>query len=87
MMDTPNMIHSLIEEALHPKHIQVVDLSHQHRHHTQAPKGQGHYHLIISPDAFNTTNRITQHRKIYELLGPLMKTRIHAMKITVTQSD
>lgn len=85
MNDTAEWIQSTIKKTLQPKRIEVIDLSHQHRHHRQAPAGQGHYHLIISADAFSTANRITQHRVIYDLLSEAMQTRIHALKITVTQ--
>lgn len=83
MIETLDSIEQTLKTTLNPRQLEVLDLSHQHRHHKQAPKGQGHYHIRISNECFDTSNRIMQHRKIYAILAPLINTKIHALKITV----
>lgn len=72
-----------LQEKLKPSALRIEDLSHQHRFHQQAPPGQGHYHVVISRDAFDTNSRIQQHRAIYTLLAPWLGQSVHALKITV----
>ena len=44
-------------------------------------EGQGHFEVIIVADAFDGCSRIESHRLIYEALGELMTTDIHALSI------
>lgn len=83
MTCTETTIAKRLTDQLHPQYLLVEDLSEQHRHHKQAPKGQGHYHVHISHECFNTTNRMAQHRQIYAILAPLINTKIHALKISI----
>ena len=77
-------IERILRSHLDPKLLTVTDFTAQHRHHKQAPSGQGHYHVYISAECFNTDNRLEQHKVIYNLLQPLMNQSIHALKISVT---
>ena len=42
---------------------------------------ESHFVLTIVSNAFAGKPLVARHRMIYELLGDLMKTRIHALKI------
>lgn len=86
MKATRDTIEALLRDSLHPQHLVVQDISEQHRHHKQAPKGQGHYHINISDECLTPTNRIMQHRAIYTILAPLMDTKIHALKISILKT-
>ena len=77
-------IADILRTNLNPKSLSVTDFTEQHRHHKQAPQGQGHYHIHISAECFETQQRLEQHKVIYKLLQPLLNRSIHALKITVT---
>jgi BolA protein len=75
--------------ALKPSLIKVVDDSASHAGHEGArdhaertgATDATHFELTIVSSAFADKPLIARHRMIYELLGELMRTRIHALKI------
>ena len=68
--------------ALTPQDIQIMDESAQHAGHAGAKSGGGHYQLTIISPAFSGQNIVARHRAIYQALGDLMSTRVHALSIT-----
>ncbi len=68
--------------ALAPEHIEIVDESALHAGHAGARSGGGHYQLTLIAAAFAGQNIVARHRAIYQALGDLMNTRIHALSIT-----
>ena len=80
-------------QALNPAQLEVIDDSDAHAGHAGAaqhaeragtahlPSAESHFELMIVSAAFAGKPLIARHRMIYELLGDLMKTRIHALKI------
>lgn len=76
-------IREYLQKALQPNSLDVIDESHLHAGHAGAKTGMGHFAIIISADAFLTKSRIEQHRMIYDALGNLMQTDIHALRITI----
>lgn len=76
-------IENLIRTALNPSVCELLDESGAHEHHRGAKEhpGAGHYNLTIVAEAFEGKSRIARHRMIYEALGELMQSRIHALKI------
>jgi BolA family transcriptional regulator, general stress-responsive regulator len=75
--------------ALQPVQLEVHDDSARHAGHagaadhaarTGAADGT-HFELTIVSPIFAGHSPVARHRMIYELLGDLMKTRIHALKI------
>jgi BolA protein len=68
--------------VLAPEHIEIVDESALHAGHAGAKSGGGHYQLILIAAAFAGQNSVARHRAIYQALGDLMNTRIHALAIT-----
>lgn len=85
-------VSTLIRERLaplHPVSLDIVDDSASHAGHagardhaekTGAHEGT-HFELTIISPAFTGQSPVARHRMIYDLLGDLMKTRIHALKI------
>ena len=71
----------MLSEALSPDELLVKDQSHLHSGHAGAKDGRGHFEVIIVADAFHGRSRIECHRLIYEVLGDLMTTDIHALSI------
>jgi BolA family transcriptional regulator, general stress-responsive regulator len=68
--------------ALEPEHIEIVDESTLHAGHAGARSGGGHYQLTLIAATFTGQSAMARHRAIYQALGDLMSTRIHALSIT-----
>ena len=79
--DRSAKIEALLAKAFSPDHLLVKDQSHLHAGHAGARDGRGHFEVIIVADAFDGCSRIESHRLIYEALGQLMTTDIHALSI------
>ena len=74
-------IEALLSSAFSPDQILVKDQSHLHAGHAGAEDGRGHFEVIIVADAFRDCSRIDAHKLVYEALGELMTTDIHALSI------
>lgn len=68
--------------ALEPLSLEVEDDSHRHRHHPGAADGRGHFKVTVVSDRFEGLNRIRRHQLVYQVVGDLMKTDIHALQVT-----
>ncbi|OWY40170.1 BolA family transcriptional regulator [Xenophilus sp. AP218F] len=68
-------------QALEPEHVSIQDDSAQHAGHAGAKSGGGHYTLTIVSSRFQGLGRVQRHRLIYETLGDLMQSRVHALAI------
>jgi BolA protein len=73
--------------VLAPEHIEIVDESALHAGHAGARSGGGHYQLTLIAAAFAGQTGMARHRAIYQALGDLMSTRIHALSITALAPD
>lgn len=62
--------------------IELEDESHLHAGHAGARSGRGHFKLRITASAFQSLSPIARHRAVYEALGELMQTDIHALSIS-----
>jgi BolA protein len=65
-----------------PNFIELIDESHLHAGHAGAATGQSHYALTIQSHKFKGLTLMAQHRLVYQALGDLMHTDIHALRIT-----
>ena len=72
---------SLLEAALAPTAIEIVDQSHLHAGHAGAATGRGHFDLMIRTTSFAGKTPIQRHRMVFEALGDMMQTDIHALSI------
>lgn len=79
--DRVQQIRDRLEAAFSPSHLQVKDQSHLHAGHAGARDGMGHFEVTIVADSFADRSRIERHRLVYEALGPMMQTDIHALNI------
>lgn len=66
--------------ALQPTQLEIVDDGHQHVGHAGADSG-GHFSLLIKSGLFVDKTLIQRHRMVYDALGDLMQTQIHALSI------
>lgn len=76
-----------LEAALAPVSLVIEDQSHLHRGHPGARDGRGHFALRIVSDAFLGKNPLQRHRMVYDALGELMKTDIHALTMEAYDTD
>ncbi len=67
--------------ALAPIQLQVVDESHKHVGHAGARDGRGHFAVEIVSAVFIGLAPLARHRRVYEAVGDLMQTDIHALSI------
>ena len=83
----PGEIEQRLREAFAPESLLVEDQSHLHAGHEGAKDGRGHFRVMIVAEAFIGKPVIARHRAIYEALGELMQTDIHALAIEAVASD
>ena len=67
--------------VLAPSHLDITDESHKHAGHEGARDGLGHFSLEIVSDAFAGLAPLARHRRVYQALGNMMQTDIHALSI------
>lgn len=64
-----------------PSELEVADESHLHVGHAGARDGRGHFRVRIRAGAFAGQPLVKRHRMVYDALGEMMKTDIHALSI------
>ena len=67
--------------ALSPSALELVDESHKHIGHAGARDGRGHFALRIVSAQFDGLSMVARHRRVYDAVGELMQTDIHALSI------
>ncbi len=80
-------IRERIAAALQPESLDIVDESHKHVGHAGAKDGRGHFHVTIVSDKFKDLPPIQRHRLIYDAVGDLMDSDIHALSINAMTSS
>ena len=75
------LIEQRLTEVLTPISCQLQDDSDAHRGHAGAASGAGHFSVTIVSQKFEGLNRISRHRLVYDAVGDLMHTEIHALNI------
>ena len=74
-------IRARLEAELSPESLQVDDESHLHIGHEGAKSGLGHFRVLIVSEQFAGLSPIKRHRLVYQIMGELMQTDIHALTI------
>ena len=80
-------IRERINAALKPDALEIIDESHKHIGHAGAQDGRGHFQVTIVSDKFKGLPPIQRHRLIYDAVGDLMDTDIHALSIKAVASS
>lgn len=75
-------IEERLKAALDPLELMVKDQSQLHAGHEGAADGRGHFDVRIVATSFEGKSRIARHRMIYDALGAMLETDIHALRIT-----
>ncbi len=68
--------------TLVPLELAVTDESHLHVGHPGARDGRGHFRVRIVSNRFENESKLSRHRLVYQALGDLMQTDIHALGIS-----
>jgi BolA protein len=80
-------IRQRLNEALQPQSLEVMDEGHLHRGHEGAKDGRGHFRLKIVSPVFTGKSMVQRHRLVYQAMGELMQTDIHALAIDAAAPD
>lgn len=75
------LIRQRLRDALAAQSVEVEDDSHRHIGHEGAKDGRGHFNVTVVADAFDAKSLVERHRMVYEAVGELMDTDIHALSI------
>lgn len=80
------LIQEKLTAALQPASLEVIDDSARHAGHAGASTGLGHFIVKISSNKFVGKSVLQQHRMVYQALGSMMETDIHALNISARVS-
>jgi len=74
-------IRQCLEDIFQPTDLLLKDQSQLHAGHEGAKDGKGHFDVTIVSQAFDGKSRIQRHRMVYDALGSLLESDIHALRI------
>jgi BolA protein len=74
------MIREKLESAFSPTLLEIIDESHKHAGHAGA-RGGGHFIVQIVSEAFSGHTTLERHRMVYNAMGELMNSEVHALSI------
>ncbi len=74
-------IEERLRSALQPTELEVIDDSHRHVGHAGAREGRGHFTVLVVSERFRGLPVVRRHRLVYEAVGDMMQTDIHALSI------
>lgn len=87
-MRIADIIEKKLTDALAPSRLELVDESALHAGHAGArPEGESHFRLLVVSDQFENRGRVERQRLVYQALGDLMTTDIHALSIKALTPD
>lgn len=78
-----------LEISLAPTRLMLRDDSEQHRGHGgyRGEGGESHFHLSIESAAFAGLGRVQRQRLVYQALGELMQSQVHALAMETKAPD
>ena len=85
MTDTAGKLEKALA-CLSPIELIIRDDSERHKGHA-GNTGGGHYSIVIVSECFAGLSLVRRHRLIYDAVGTLMKTDIHALSIDAKAPD
>ncbi len=81
-------IKQLLQQGLTPVKLDIYDDSQSHAGHRGVQEsGGGHFYATIVSEAFEGKTLIRRHQLVYEALGEMMRTDIHALSIKAYTPD
>jgi BolA protein len=70
-----------LQHGLEPVQLEVIDDSHRHAGHAGAADGRGHFTVLVVSKRFENLGTLKRHKLVYEAVGDMMATDIHALSI------
>jgi BolA protein len=70
-----------LQAALQPTDLEIIDDSHLHAGHAGARDGRGHFTVNVVAERFAGLPVVRRHKLVYEAVGDMMSTDIHALSI------
>jgi BolA protein len=80
-MERTTMIRERLTRELQPLVLEIIDESAKHAGHAGAASGGGHFIVTIVSPVFEDKTLIQRHRLVYDAVGDIMHTEIHALSI------
>lgn len=74
-------LESRLRDGLQPTTLELSDDSHLHAGHAGAADGRGHFSVLVVSAKFAGQPVVRRHRLVYEAVGDMMATDIHALAI------
>jgi BolA family transcriptional regulator, general stress-responsive regulator len=74
-------------QLLDPQRLEIVDDSRRHVGHAGAADGRGHFNVLVVSARFQGLSRLRRHQLVYEAVGDLMTTDVHALSIQALAPD
>ena len=68
-------------ETLEPTRLEIRDDSENHIGHVGAREGLSHFFVLIESPRFKGRSALERHQLVYQAVGDLMATDIHALQI------
>ncbi|MEE8092724.1 MAG: BolA family protein [Gammaproteobacteria bacterium] len=85
--DRIDRIRAYLEAEFAPDELDIKDESHLHEGHAGAKEGKGHFRVRIVSERFLNTRPIDCHRMVFQALGDMMETDIHALSVAASAPD
>ncbi|MDE7546831.1 BolA family transcriptional regulator [Acetobacter fabarum] len=82
-------IRKVLETALFPTRLDILDESHRHAHHVEQARGpaagvtETHFRLYIVSPVFEGMSRVGRSRRVHDLLAPELADGLHALALTL----
>lgn len=83
-MRVQTQLEEKIKAALAPQHIELHNES--HKHHVP-PGSESHFNAIIVSASFEGQSRVQRQRAVYEAVGELLRTEVHAFTMKTFTPD
>jgi len=80
-IDRETKIKTLLEQALSPTELEIINDSDKHVGHAGAQSGAGHFTVKITCEKFQGKSLVEQHRMVYAVLDEMIGPEIHALSI------
>ncbi len=81
-MSVKTRIEEKLRAGLAPDHLEVVDESHLHVGHAgHDGRGESHFRVAVTAQAFAGQSRVARQRAVYALLAEELQDRVHALAL------
>ena len=87
-MSMADDIRTILNGALQPSALEVIDESHLHAGHGGwTPGGETHFRVRVTAAAFDGRSRLDRHRTVNGLLAAQLNSGVHALAIEARGTD